>query len=129
MARLGDVQECTVTGDPEVKVSITDASITAEGIIGKYLEASGAKVKLVAVNTIKTVSEAEIQGMTITIEQLVDKTKGIAVQNTKLGSQVLYKVVEIGRAHVCTPVTNEHLVCRLLIGRKNISTAHNTQNM
>src|SRR3546814_4876299 len=22
---------------------------------------------------------------------------------------------EIGRAHVCTPVTNEHLVCRLLL--------------
>src|SRR3546814_2021300 len=23
--------------------------------------------------------------------------------------------VKIGRAHVCTPVTNEHLVCRLLL--------------
>src|SRR5690606_24782598 len=51
------------------------------------------KEKLAAVNTIKTVSEAEIQGMTITIEQLVDKNKGIAVQNTKLGAQVLAKVV------------------------------------
>src|SRR3546814_1107604 len=26
---------------------------------------------------------------------------------------------EIGRAHVCTPVTNAHLVCRLLLERKN----------
>src|SRR3546814_9304820 len=25
---------------------------------------------------------------------------------------------EIGRAHVCTPVTNAHLVCRLLLGKK-----------
>src|SRR3546814_4541989 len=25
---------------------------------------------------------------------------------------------EIGRAHVCTPVTNEHLVCRLLLEKK-----------
>src|SRR3546814_10108183 len=33
MARFGDVQYYTVTGDPEVKVAITDASITAEGII------------------------------------------------------------------------------------------------
>src|SRR3546814_9443047 len=24
---------------------------------------------------------------------------------------------EIGRAHVCTPVTNEHLVCRLLLDK------------
>src|SRR3546814_5884096 len=27
--------------------------------------------------------------------------------------------VEIGRAHVCTPVTNAHLVCRLLLENKN----------
>src|SRR3546814_4021700 len=26
---------------------------------------------------------------------------------------------EIGRAHVCTPVTNAHLVCRLLHEKKN----------
>src|SRR3546814_10402035 len=25
---------------------------------------------------------------------------------------------EIGRAHVCTPVTNAHLVCRLLLTKK-----------
>src|SRR3546814_7618381 len=27
--------------------------------------------------------------------------------------------LEIGRAHVCTPVTNAHLVCRLLLEKKN----------
>src|SRR3546814_9005999 len=26
---------------------------------------------------------------------------------------------QIGRAHVCTPVTNAHLVCRLLLEQKN----------
>src|SRR3546814_9100954 len=26
---------------------------------------------------------------------------------------------QIGRAHVCTPVTNAHLVCRLLLDKKN----------
>src|SRR3546814_3635553 len=26
---------------------------------------------------------------------------------------------EIGRAHVCTPVTNAHIVCRLLLEKKN----------
>src|SRR3546814_9289568 len=31
-------------------------------------------------------------------------------------------VDEIGRANVCTPVTNEHLVCRLLIEKNNLST-------
>src|SRR3546814_5424527 len=29
---------------------------------------------------------------------------------------------EIGRAHVCTPVTNAHLVCRLLLETKTIQT-------
>src|SRR3546814_3869998 len=29
-------------------------------------------------------------------------------------------VAEIGRAHVCTPVTNAHLVCRLLLEKHNI---------
>src|SRR3546814_1382856 len=27
-------------------------------------------------------------------------------------------LMEIGRAHVCTPVTNAHLVCRLLLEKK-----------
>src|SRR3546814_3840831 len=27
-------------------------------------------------------------------------------------------LIEIGRAHVCTPVTNAHLVCRLLLEKK-----------
>src|SRR3546814_5568334 len=31
---------------------------------------------------------------------------------------------EIGRAHVCTPVTNAHLVCRLLLEKKNIAITH-----
>src|SRR3546814_10722449 len=30
------------------------------------------------------------------------------------GHQQRHPVVQIGRAHVCTPVTNAHLVCRLL---------------
>src|SRR3546814_4092752 len=28
-------------------------------------------------------------------------------------------IAAIGRAHVCTPVTNAHLVCRLLLEKKN----------
>ena len=96
IARFGDVQYYTVTGDPEVKVEITDASVTAEGVLENYLSAIGGKDKLEAIRTMKTVSEAEIQGMTVTIEELVDKDKGIAVQNTKLGDQVLSKVVVTG---------------------------------
>src|SRR3546814_6262628 len=42
------------------------------------------------------------------------------------------ELVEIGRAHVCTPVTNAHLVCRLLLEKKKIITTtdktHNEKN-
>ncbi len=93
MARFGEVQFYTVTGDPEVKIEVTDADVTAEGIIEKYIEAIGGREKLEAVKTLKSVSEAEIQGMVITIEQLADKDKGLAVQNTKMGGQVLSKVL------------------------------------
>lgn len=92
MARFGEIQYYTVTGDPDVKVEITDANVTAEGVVQNYLEAIGGKEKLEAVNTIRISSEAEIQGMTITIEQLVDKKKGGAAQLIKLGDQVLSKV-------------------------------------
>src|SRR3546814_2873204 len=33
---------------------------------------------------------------------------------------------EIGRAHVCTPVTNAHIVCRLLLVTKQHNTTANT---
>src|SRR3546814_8121459 len=33
---------------------------------------------------------------------------------------------KIGRAHVCTPVTNAHLVCRLLLEKKNIKKYNTT---
>src|SRR3546814_1610214 len=35
------------------------------------------------------------------------------------GGHVKIYSEEIGRAHVLTPVTNDHLVCRLLLGKKN----------
>src|SRR3546814_4916101 len=34
--------------------------------------------------------------------------------------------LEIGRTHVCTPVTNPHLVCRLLLEKKKHNT-HGTR--
>src|SRR3546814_974311 len=35
---------------------------------------------------------------------------------------------EIGRAHVCTPVPNTHLACRLLLEQEMKSTRHNYNN-
>src|SRR3546814_6970606 len=42
---------------------------------------------------------------------------------TKVAGQYAEQArVEIGRAHVCTPVTNAHLVCRILLEKKTINT-------
>src|SRR3546814_1703729 len=41
----------------------------------------------------------------------------------KIGNQP-----EIGRAHVCTPVTNAHLVCRLLLEKKKHTQRHYLRN-
>src|SRR3546814_4742329 len=40
------------------------------------------------------------------------------------GGQVVTRhqvTLEIGRAHVCTPVTNEQIVCRLLLEKKKLT--------
>src|SRR3546814_2100265 len=42
------------------------------------------------------------------------------------GLQVI--AIQIGRAHVCTPVTNAHLVCRILLAPKKLSIVHHHQN-
>src|SRR3546814_5043283 len=34
---------------------------------------------------------------------------------------------EIGRAHVCTPVTNAHIVCRLLLANTNSTNTYSTR--
>lgn len=92
LARFGTISRYTVTGDPEVKIEITDANVTAESIVEKYLEAIGGRTNLEAVKTIKQVSVAEVQGMSLDMELLVDKEKAIAVQNVKMGGNVISKV-------------------------------------
>src|SRR3546814_6794563 len=39
----------------------------------------------------------------------------IAIEPALVRDAALHATEEIGRAHVCTPVTNAHLVCRLLL--------------
>src|SRR3546814_9463139 len=44
----------------------------------------------------------------------------------ELADQIAQDKLELGREHVCTPVTNAHLVCRLLLETQNSSShCHN----
>src|SRR3546814_3265123 len=49
-----------------------------------------------------------------------------ATKNQLAQSFAPYGAAEIGRAHVCTPVTNAHLVCRLLLEKKKSQKHVNT---
>src|SRR3546814_5144145 len=44
---------------------------------------------------------------------------GLAATARVISAAAAIMVVGIGRAHVCTPVTNAHLVCRLLLAKQN----------
>ncbi|MEH6307998.1 pitrilysin family protein [Olivibacter sp. CPCC 100613] len=91
--QFGEVRYYTNTGEPEVKTTIQDANLTAEKVIDKYLNAIGGKDKLEQVKTLKSIQEAEVQGMKITAELLVDQTEPIAVQSMKMGAQVMSKFI------------------------------------
>src|SRR3546814_3054639 len=64
-------------------------------------------------NTIGQILMAKRLGKNRIIEETGAGQHGVATATVcaLMGIQC----VEIGRAHVCTPVTNEHLVCRLLL--------------
>jgi zinc protease len=91
--QFGDVEYYTNTGEPAITTVIKDAKITAEVVIKKYLDAIGGEDKLAAVKTFKNVQEAEIQGMKITAQLVVDQTKPVAVQTMKMGPQIVSKFV------------------------------------
>lgn len=106
MARFGDVRFYTVSGDPAVSKTVTDPDLTAEKVIERYLSAIGGREKLTAIRTLQLISEAEVQGMTIAIAQVIDKDKGIAVQRIQLGPQTLSSV-RITREQVTATVQGQ----------------------
>src|SRR3546814_7224152 len=56
------------------------------------------------------------------LENMVAMT-GVKLPSRSVRTQIAEAVnlVEIGRAHVGTPVTNAHLVCRLLLEQKQLN--------
>src|SRR3546814_1107004 len=63
----------------------------------------------------------------LTVRNLDDWYKAFDVQpGQKLYLAPDKRVHEIGRAHVLTPVTNAHIVCRLLLEKKKTQTSCST---
>src|SRR3546814_1523191 len=54
----------------------------------------------------------------------IGRNLGVAAGQPVRGADGLIGRVQIGRAHVCIPVTNAHLVCRLLLAKQNSQLLH-----
>src|SRR3546814_8683619 len=55
------------------------------------------------------------------LSEMQDELPSVGERGDAAG-RYTYALWEIGRAHVCTPVTNAHLVCRLLLAKKKVKT-------
>src|SRR3546814_1948053 len=57
------------------------------------------------------------------IDEYDEEEHGAVTGNGDLSpvERQMLKNLQIGRAHVCTPVTNAHLVCRLLLEKKYLT--------
>src|SRR3546814_5819827 len=81
-----------------------------EALFEEFKKASGADRKAKIAEKICTELKIHAQ---IEEEVFYPALKG------KVDADLLTEAYEIGRAHVCNPVTNAHLVCRLMLEKKN----------
>lgn len=88
----GVVRRFSVEGEP-ISAARDAGSVTSQELLEKYISAIGGRDKLNSVRSIKVVSSGEIQGMTLTQELVIDKSKEIAMQKTLMGPQELSKVL------------------------------------
>jgi predicted Zn-dependent peptidase len=86
VAQFGEVINYTAEGDLEEKKE-ADASVTAESVIDKYINALGGKAKIATINTLKQKASGEVQDMLISQIIQVDKGQGKALQLTLMGPQ------------------------------------------
>src|SRR3546814_7328582 len=66
---------------------------------------------------IDALAQASIGAEAITAIGITNQRETAIVWDRKTGRPI-HTAIEIGRAHVCTPVNNAHIVCRLLLQQK-----------
>src|SRR3546814_5225166 len=113
--------EATASWGVGASVAASGIALLATALVGLFLPMP--RVSLSELERVEVGREPEVA------LQLTSRSGPIVIE-------IDYTVDEIGRAHVRTPVTNAHLVCRLLLEKKknihftqstNTSTTH--QNM
>src|SRR3546814_2016887 len=90
--------------DPERALQSRQALSTVTGAIKTMPERTRTIFVLFRLEHMKQREIADLLGVSVrTVEQHVTRAT----------------LIQIGRAHVCTPVPNPHLVCRLLLDKQN----------
>src|SRR3546814_5287791 len=75
---------------------------------------------MVLVSTDKAVNPPNVMGASKRLAESYCQALDLLLQTSGSGTRyITVRFGKIGRAHVCTPVTNAHLVCRLLLEHKN----------
>src|SRR3546814_1150210 len=97
--RPGMLMTVSIEASPRDRLGVPELAVVSEGET-RYVFVIGADGK-VARTAVKTGTRQN---------GLVEVTDGL-----RRGQRVVGDGVEIGRAHVCTPVTNAQLVCRILL--------------
>ncbi|WP_226390135.1 M16 family metallopeptidase [Penaeicola halotolerans] len=93
VARFGEVKMYDIYGNEEVPSdSKIDASVTAESVINKYIDAIGGRAKLEAIKSVEMITSAEIQGMTIETTTLKEQPGKLAL-SVKVGGNTVQNVV------------------------------------
>src|SRR3546814_3051490 len=112
-----------IFGRPEGHATI--GGIVAAGVAGSQrLSCGSARDHLLGFQAVSGRGEALRAGA-----RVVKNVTGYDLPKLAAGSwgrlfamtEVTLKVLQIGRAHVCTPVTNAQLVCRILLEKKQVS--------
>src|SRR3546814_6453940 len=88
---------------------------------GVHQVLAGAQGHLLSDTPLTLAETASVFGEMLTFRSLLDAETNPARKRLLLAGKVedMLNTVEIGRAHVCTTVTNAHLVCRLMLENKN----------
>lgn len=91
LSQFGEVINYTPEGDVEVKVQ-ADANVTAERVIGNYIQAIGGKEAIAKITSLRQEASGEVQGMQLSQVIQVDVKNAKALQLTLMGGQEVARV-------------------------------------
>src|SRR3546814_6546749 len=94
------------------KILVVDDDAAIRTVVSEALKQAGHEVRAVPDLASMRLALAEGYGEVLVTDVMLPDGNGLDVVPEIISS---YPNLQIGRAHVCTPVTNAHLVFRLLL--------------